>query len=217
MAVDAVMEGWARAAFRRCTAAGGTTQSANRPMGFCLFNKRCRGGRMHARARWGVCSGSRVVDFDVHSRQRYPGRCSPPIRTCSMRLRIKARVTQGRAEPWEKGCVRTTSLMRRLLTRVTVGWRFARPGPNIILPALDAFRTGTGDRLGRVRRPCRPIPASAVAAGDHRTYGWITDQLILIAEKHCGGRLVSVDGGGLRPERFVRLCCVACSAVDAGR
>ena len=63
MAVDAVMEGWARAAFAAVRPPGHHAEP-NRPMGFCLFNNAAVAA-MHARARWGI-QRIAVVDFDVH-------------------------------------------------------------------------------------------------------------------------------------------------------
>ncbi|HEY1413521.1 MAG TPA: histone deacetylase family protein, partial [Rhodopila sp.] len=63
MAVDAVIEGWARAAFA-ATRPPGHHAEPSRPMGFCLFNNAAVAA-LHARARWGVQRVA-VVDFDVH-------------------------------------------------------------------------------------------------------------------------------------------------------
>src|ERR1700722_10680129 len=63
MAVDAVMEGWARAAFAAVRPPGHHAEP-NRPMGFCLFNNAAVAA-MHARAGWGI-QRIAVVDFDVH-------------------------------------------------------------------------------------------------------------------------------------------------------
>src|SRR5271155_5520402 len=63
MAVDAVMEGWARAAFAAVRPPGHHAEPS-RPMGFCLFNNAAVAA-LHARARWGIQRVA-VVDFDVH-------------------------------------------------------------------------------------------------------------------------------------------------------
>src|SRR3954469_16565631 len=63
MAVDAVMEGWARAAFAAVLPPGHHAEP-NKPMGFCLFNNAAVAA-LHARARWGI-ERVAVVDFDVH-------------------------------------------------------------------------------------------------------------------------------------------------------
>jgi acetoin utilization deacetylase AcuC-like enzyme len=62
-AVDAVQEGWARAAFVAVRPPGHHAEPA-RPMGFCLFNNAAIAAQ-HARARWGIRRVA-VVDFDVH-------------------------------------------------------------------------------------------------------------------------------------------------------
>ena len=62
-AVDAVMEGWAAAAFV-ATRPPGHHAERTRAMGFCLFNNAAVAAR-HARTRWGL-ERVAVVDFDVH-------------------------------------------------------------------------------------------------------------------------------------------------------
>ncbi|MBU6500126.1 MAG: histone deacetylase family protein, partial [Rhodospirillales bacterium] len=63
LGVDAVMAGWARAAFV-ATRPPGHHAEARRPMGFCLFANAAIAAH-HARAQWGVGRVA-VVDFDVH-------------------------------------------------------------------------------------------------------------------------------------------------------
>ncbi len=62
-AVDAVMEGWARAAFVAMRPPGHHAEP-DRAMGFCLFGNAAIAAQ-HARARWGI-ERVAVVDFDVH-------------------------------------------------------------------------------------------------------------------------------------------------------
>ena len=62
-AVDAVMEGWARAAFAAVRPPGHHAEP-RRPMGFCLFNNAAVAA-LWARAAHGLLRVA-VVDFDVH-------------------------------------------------------------------------------------------------------------------------------------------------------
>ena len=84
--VDAVMEGWARAAFAAMRPPG-PSREAGRPMGFCLFDERRR--RRAARARALGARAGRRGGFRRAPRQRHPGhfpvrpepvlRVEPPI------------------------------------------------------------------------------------------------------------------------------------------
>ncbi|MBV8524047.1 MAG: histone deacetylase family protein [Acetobacteraceae bacterium] len=62
-AVDALMQGWARAAFVATRPPGHHAEPA-RAMGFCLFANAAIAA-LHARAKWGLRRVA-VVDFDVH-------------------------------------------------------------------------------------------------------------------------------------------------------
>ena len=65
---------------------------------------------------------------------------------------------------------------------------------NIILPALDAFAPGLLIiSAGFDAHVADPLAQLRLETAD---YAWITDQLSRVAEKHCGGRLVSVLEGG---------------------
>lgn len=188
MAVDAVMEEWARAAFAAVRPPGHHAEP-NRPMGFCLFNNAAVAA-MHGRVRWGVKRVA-VVDFDVHHGNGTQAMfaADPDLFYASSH---QSPCYPGTGEPWEKGVA--NNIVNAPLNPRDGGVAFRAAWSNIILPALDAFAPGLLIvSAGFDAHVADPLAQLRLETSD---YGWITDQLIDIAEKHCGGRLVSVMEGG---------------------
>ena len=185
--VDAVMEGWARAAFAAVRPPGHHAEPS-RPMGFCLFNNAAVAA-LHARARWGVQRVA-VVDFDVHHGNGTQAMfaadpiCSTPRRTSIRAIPAPARVrawhgAQHRQRAAAAGLGRRR-IPRRVVRHHPAGARPLRPGLLIVSAGFDAHKA---DPLAQLR----------VETAD---YGWITQELLRLAAAHCGGRLVSVLEGG---------------------
>jgi acetoin utilization deacetylase AcuC-like enzyme len=183
-AVDAVMEGWARAAFTAVRPPGHHAEPA-RAMGFCLFANAAVAA-LHARARWGA-ERVAVVDFDVHhgngtqailggdpaffyaSSHQYP--CYPGTGAAS-----------------ERGVA--DNVVNMPLPPGTDGAGFRRAWERSGLPALRAFRPGLVIvSAGFDAHRADPLAGLRLDAED---FGWITDQLLEVG----GGRLVSVLEGG---------------------
>jgi acetoin utilization deacetylase AcuC-like enzyme len=188
MAVDAVMEGWARAAFAAVRPPGHHAEPG-RPMGFCLFNNAAVAA-MHARAQWGVQRVA-VVDFDVHhgngTQACFAG--DPDLFYASSH---QSPCYPGTGEPSERGVA--GNVVNAPLHPRDGGPAFRAAWSEIILPKLDAFAPGLlivsagfdahiADPLAQLRL-------------EYADYAWITDELVAIADKHCGGRIVSVLEGG---------------------
>jgi acetoin utilization deacetylase AcuC-like enzyme len=186
--VDAVMEGWARNVFVAVRPPGHHAEPS-RPCGFCLFNNVAVAAQ-HARARWNLTRIA-VVDFDVHhgngtqamfaddanlfyaSSHQFP--CYP-----------------GTGHPSERGVA--DNIVNVTLPPGSDSVAFRRGWENTILPALDAFApelllisagfdAHRADPLANLRL-------------DERDFAWITTELLGIAERHTGGRIVSVLEGG---------------------
>ena len=188
MAVDAVMEGWARAAFAAVRPPGHHAEP-NRPMGFCLFNN-VAVAAMHARERWGVQRVA-VVDFDVHHGNGTQAMFSadPDLFYASSH---QSPCYPGTGEARERGVA--DNIVNAPLKPRDGGAAFRAAWSNIILPALDAFGPGLLIvSAGFDAHVADPLAQLRLETAD---YGWITDQLVAVAEKHCGGRLVSVMEGG---------------------
>lgn len=187
-AVDAVMEGWARAAFVAVRPPGHHAERA-RAMGFCLFNGAAVAA-LHARRRWGVTRVA-VVDFDVHhgngtqdifeddpglfyaSSHQFP--CYPGTGAAS-----------------ERGVA--GNVVNMPLRPGTDGAGFRRAWEGVGLPALEAF----GPELliisaGFDAHRLDPLAQLRLETED---FGWMTEQLLAVAGRCCGGRVVSVLEGG---------------------
>ncbi|HUZ62250.1 MAG TPA: histone deacetylase family protein [Acetobacteraceae bacterium] len=187
-AVDAVMEGWARAAFAAVRPPGHHAEPA-RPMGFCLFNNAAVAA-LHARAQWGRQRVA-VVDFDVHhgngtqamfeadpelfygSSHQYP--CYP-----------------GTGTEDEQGVA--GNIVNALLPPGANGVAFRAAWSRRILPALEAFAP---DFLivsaGFDAHRADPLAQLRVETAD---FAWLTTELLGVARRHCDGRIVSVLEGG---------------------
>ena len=187
-AVDAVMEGWASAAFV-ATRPPGHHAEQDRAMGFCFFNTAAIAA-CHARAKWGL-SRVAVVDFDVHhgngtedifaadpglfyaSSHQHP--CYPG--TGSTRTRgVAGNVLNVQLSPGTKGDAFRAAWGEQIIP-VLSAWA---PDLLIVSAGFDAHRL---DPLAELR----------VETED---FAWLTDQLLAVADAHCGGRLVSVLEGG---------------------
>jgi acetoin utilization deacetylase AcuC-like enzyme len=186
-AVDAVVEGWARAAFV-ATRPPGHHAEPHRAMGFCLFSNAAVAAQ-HART-----LGLRriaVVDFDVHhgngtqaafaedpdlfygSSHQWP--CYPGTGAAEERgvagniLNVPLPPGSGSAE-------------------IRAAWE------RMLLPALDEF---TPELLiisaGFDAHKADPL---AELRAETRDFTWLTERLMEVAERHCRGRVVSLLEGG---------------------
>lgn len=187
-AVDAVMEGWARAAFAAVRPPGHHAEPA-RPMGFCLFNN-VAVAALHARAEYGVRRVA-VVDFDVHHGN-------------GTQAMFAADADLFYASSHQSPCYPGTGDSRERGVANNVVNTPLRPGDG-----SDAFRTVWGEQIipelerfapdllivsaGFDAHKADPLAQLRLETAD---YAWITDHLVGVAERHCDGRLVSVLEGG---------------------
>ncbi|MBN8928994.1 MAG: acetoin utilization protein [Rhodospirillales bacterium 69-11] len=188
MAVDAVMEGWARTAFAAVRPPGHHAEPA-RPMGFCLFNNAAVAA-LHARARWGVQRVA-VVDFDVHHGNGTQEMFSadPDLFYASSH---QSPCYPGTGEVWERGAA--NNVMNMPLRPGDGSAAFRDVWATSLLPELDRFAPGLIIvSAGFDAHKADPLANLRLETAD---FAWITTELLRLADRHCGGRLVSVLEGG---------------------
>jgi acetoin utilization deacetylase AcuC-like enzyme len=187
-AVDAVMEGWADAAFAAVRPPGHHAERA-RAMGFCLFNGVAIAA-LHARDRWKL-ERVAIVDFDVHH-----GNGTQHILEGNAAFFYASSHQMpcypGTGAPSERGVA--DNVVNLPLRPGSGPLEFRQAWEGTGLPALEAF----GPDLLLVSAGFDAHKADPLAEIRLQTedFGWITDRLIGVAERCCDGRIVSVLEGG---------------------
>ncbi len=186
--VDAVMEGWARAAFAAVRPPGHHAEPA-RPMGFCLFNN-VAVAALHARARWGVQRVA-VVDFDVHHGNGTQAMfaADPDLFYASSH---QSPCYPGTGDMWERGTA--NNVLNTPLRPGDGSDAFRSVWGGQIIPELERFDPGLLIiSAGFDAHKADPLAQLRVETAD---YAWITGELVGVADRHCEGRVVSVLEGG---------------------
>jgi acetoin utilization deacetylase AcuC-like enzyme len=187
-AVDLVMRSRVDAVFVAVRPPGHHAGYA-RAMGFCLFNNAAIAAH-HARARWGLRRVA-VADFDVHHGNGTQAMfAEDPDLFYGSSHQEPCYPGTGRA--WENG-VADNIVNAPLIPRST-GTHFRTAWSEVILPALDKFApelliVSAGFDAHRAD----PLAHLRLEAMD---FAWITAELVRIAHKHAGGRIVSLLEGG---------------------
>ena len=187
MAVDAVMEGWARQAFSATRPPGHHAERA-KAMGFCFFANAAIAAR-HAQAHWGLKRVA-IVDFDVHH-----GNGSQDIFESDESVfygsshQFPCYPGTGAAHETGRG-----NIVNAPIAPGATGAAFRAAWAETILPALDAFAPELIIvSAGFDAHKADPLAQLRVETAD---FAWLTGELLRMARKHCGGRMASLLEGG---------------------
>lgn len=187
-AVDAVMEGRAEHVFV-ATRPPGHHAEPRRPMGFCLFNN-VAVAALYARARWDIQRVA-VVDFDVHHGNGTQAMFwnDPDLFYASSH---QSPCYPGTGDTSETGVAH--NIVNAPLRPRSGGKEFRAAWADTILPALDRFAPGLLIiSAGFDAHRDDPLAQLRLETED---FAWITRELVALADRHCGGRVVSVLEGG---------------------
>ena len=187
-AIDAVFAGEADNAFAGVRPPGHHAE-AGKAMGFCLFNN-VAVAALHTRAAHGLRRVA-VVDFDVHHGNGTQAFVfdDPDYLYCSTH---QWPLYPGTGAPGETGVA--GNVVNAVLPPGANGGDFREAFEGRVIPALDAFAP---DFLmisaGFDAHEADPLAGLRLATAD---YGWVTERLLAVAKRHCGGRLMSTLEGG---------------------
>ena len=186
-AVDEVLTGKTRRAFCAVRPPGHHA-TGDVAMGFCLFNN-IAVAALHALDKHGL-ERVAIVDFDVHH-----GNGTQAI------FERDPRVLFASSHQWplypETGARNETgvgNIVNMPLPVEAEGVLFRRAWADVLLPAVDDFRPQLLLVSAGFDAHWRdPLAQLRLQAGD---YTWISEELVALANRHCGGRMVSSLEGG---------------------
>ena len=186
-AVDAVLGDQARNAFCAVRPPGHHAEP-NRAMGFCLFNNIAIGA-FHARAAHDI-SRVAVIDFDVHHGNGTQAMfaADPDLMYISSH---QWPLYPGTGQANERG---VGNIVNICLPPAAGSRAFRDAVTGQVIPALDQFRPELV-MISAGFDAHRDDPLAGLEFTDE-DYGWVTERLIEIADRHCRGRIVSVLEGG---------------------
>ena len=186
-ATDAVMKGEFRHAFC-ATRPPGHHAEPNRPMGFCLFANAAIAAR-HAQAVHGAAKVA-VVDFDVHHGNGTQA-CFESDPTLFYASSHQWPLYPGTGAAEERG---VGNVFNATLPPGADGEHFRNAWATQLLPELDRFAPDLIVISAGFDAHARdPLAQLRVREPD---FAWLTAELCALADKHCGGRVVSLLEGG---------------------
>ncbi|MBI3431493.1 MAG: histone deacetylase family protein [Hydrogenophilales bacterium] len=185
MAVDRVLRGEVTNAFVACRPPGHHA-TRNQAMGFCLFNN-VAVAAAHALEEHGL-ERVAIVDFDVHHGNGTEDifRDEPRLMLCS--------TFQHPYYPFRGADTVSDHIVNVPLPAGTTGTAYREAFTNLILPRLEAFRPQMlFFSAGFDGHREDDMAQFGLVEAD---YAWITGQVMDVAARHAGGRIVSVLEGG---------------------
>jgi acetoin utilization deacetylase AcuC-like enzyme len=187
-ATDAVMSGTHHNAFVAVRPPGHHAE-INKSMGFCFFDNAAIAAR-HAQRKYGIGRAA-IVDFDVHHGNGTQDIfwADPTVMYCSTH---QMPLFPGTGAADERG--EHDTIVNAPLASEDGGAQFRAAFENVILPQLRKFSPEliivSAGFDGHYRDPLASLNLKA------EDFGWVTHQLLDVAETTAGGRLVSVLEGG---------------------
>jgi len=187
-ATDAVMSGTHNNAFVAVRPPGHHAE-INKSMGFCFFDNAAIAAR-HAQRKYGIGRAA-IVDFDVHHGNGTQDIfwADPTVMYCSTH---QMPLFPGTGAAGERG--EHDTIVNAPLASEDGGAKFRAAFENVILPQLKKFSPEliivSAGFDGHYRDPLASLNLKA------EDFGWVTQQLLDVAETTAGGRLVSVLEGG---------------------
>ena len=186
--VDAVMSGTADTAFAAVRPPGHHA-TPDIPGGFCIFNNVAIGAR-HAQARHGVGKVA-ILDFDVHHGQGTQAVVEPDP-SLFYGSTHQYPLYPGTGQSNERGIDR--NVVNVPLRPNSGSAQFRHAWGEVILPQLDRFAPELVIvSAGFDAHKADPLAQLSLETAD---FEWITGELLAIADRHAGGRLVSALEGG---------------------
>jgi len=186
-AVDAVVEGRAKNAFCAVRPPGHHAEP-NRPMGFCLFNNIAIGA-LQARSVHGI-ERIAVVDFDVHHGNGTEARFRDD-RNLVYVSSHQSPLYPGTGDAASRG---VGNIFNAPLPPFAGSAEIRRIYTEALLPALDDFRPELVlVSAGFDAHKNDPLANLELVEDD---YAWLTRELVALARRHAGSRLVSTLEGG---------------------
>ncbi|WP_431857849.1 histone deacetylase family protein [Azospirillum sp.] len=204
-AVDAVQAGEALRAFCAVRPCGHHAEPA-RAMGFCVFNN-VAVGAAHARAAHGLTRVA-VVDYDVHHGNGTQAmfEADPGLFFASTH---QAPLYPGTGYAHEHGVA--ANIVNAPLPPFSGSAEFRRAMEVDVLPAVDAFAPEllfiSAGFDAHARDPLAQLQFT------NADFEWATRQLVALADKHCGGKVISVLEGGYDPVGLAEGCAAHLQAL----
>ena len=194
--VDLVASGQVRNAFAAMRPPGHHAERS-RPMGFCFINQVAVAAR-HAQAAHGL-SRIAILDFDVHHGNGTQDIFwdDPTVLYCSTH---EMPLYPGTGAAAERGTHDT--IVNAPLRSGDGGEAFRAAITARVLPRMDVFRPDlvllSAGFDAHVRDPLASLRLEA------EDFAWVTREMLALADRHAGGRLVSVLEGGYDLEGLTR-------------
>lgn len=196
-AVDAVMEGWAQAAFVAMRPPGHHAET-DRAMGFCFFNNAAVAARQ-AQRRWGLKRVA-IVDFDVHH-----GNGTQNIFAADAGVMYASShqfpCYPGSGAQTEAG---VGNIVNVPLPPGTGSEAFREAWAMALLPRLSAFEPELLIiSAGFDAHAADPMAQMRLREPD---FVWATQELLAVADQSCPGRVVSLLEGGYDLNALAKSC-----------